>query len=362
MTVANALRTGLVVSLVAAGRTGAAPGAAPPLVPVEGDLAVEAFRFSSGETLPLLKLHYRTLGTARRDPSGKITNAVLLLHGTGGSGQNFLAPAFVTELFAPGQVLDASRYFIVMPDAVGHGQSSKPSDGLRAKFPRYDFDDMVTAQRIVLDRLGVGHIRALVGTSMGCMHGWLWAERFPEDLDVLVALACQPTAMSGRNAIWRNVVTGAIRNDPTWNHGDYDRQPAGLRTASSIVLLMLGSAREMQVRGPTWESAHAEMEEALDRYMKGRDANDALYQWDSSRSYDPSSRLEAIKARVLAVNSEDDAINPPESGIVEREMRRVPHGRYVLLKASDLTHGHRTYANPSAWKPYLEEVLSAPER
>jgi len=354
------VRAVLPVFLVVARGAVASPAVPPErsLVPSAGDLLVEAFRFSSGETLPV-RLHYRTLGNARRDLHGDVTNAVLLLHGTGGSGEGFLGPAWEADLFSPGQPLDARRYFIVLPDALGHGQSSKPSDGLGTRFPRYDYDDMVAGQRLVLDRLGVRRLRVIVGTSMGCMHGWLWVERHPADVDAFLALSCQPTPIAGRNAVWREVLRSAIRDDPAWNGGRYERQPPSLRLAGSLVLLMTGSAKEMQAKGPTRETALARFEADLDRYLAGRDANDVLYQWDSSRSYDPSAGLESVRARLVAVNAADDAIDPPELGVVEREVRRVPNGRFVLLPASEENRGHRIYLNPLAWRSYLEELLRA---
>ena len=332
--------------------------------PQEGNFTVRDFRFKAGESLPELRLHYMTLGQPARDAQGRVTNAVLIMHGTGGSGKNFLTPQFADELYGPGQPLDAVRYYIILPDSVGHGGSSKPSDGLHARFPQYDYDDMVAAQhRLVTEGLGVNHLRLVMGTSMGCMHTWVWGETYPDFMDAMMPLACQPVAIAGRNRMWRKLVMDAIRADPDWKGGEYTEQPQrALRNALGL-LLMAGSAPLlMQQNQPTRDAA----DEYIETYMKNRsaglDANDLLYQVNSSRYYDPSPKLGEIKAPVMFVNSADDFINPPELGIAEREIRKVKNGRFVLLPESLETRGHGTHTRAVVWKQYLEELLKSSAR
>jgi len=311
-----------------------------------------------------LRLHYMTLGQPARDAQGQVTNAVLIMHGTGGSGKNFLTPQFADELYGAGQPLDATRYYIILPDSVGHGGSSKPSDGLRTRFPQYDYDDMVAAQhRLVTEGLGVNHLRLVMGTSMGCMHTWVWGETYPGFMDAVMPLACQPVAIAGRNRMWRKLVMDAIRTDPDWKGGEYTEQPQrALRNALGL-LLMAGSAPLlMQQNQPTRDAA----DEYIETYMKNRsaglDANDLLYQVNSSRYYDPSPKLGEIKAPVMFVNSADDFINPPELGIAEREISKVKNGRFVLLPESLETRGHGTHTRAVVWKQYLEELLKSSAR
>ena len=332
--------------------------------PQEGNFTVRDFRFKAGESLPELRLHYMTLGQPARDAQGRVTNAVLIMHGTGGSGKNFLTPQFADELYGPGQPLDAARYYIILPDSVGHGGSSKPSDGLRARFPQYDYDDMVAAQhRLVTEGLGVNHLRLVMGTSMGCMHTWVWGETYPDFMDAMMLLACQPVAIAGRNRMWRKLVMDAIRTDPDWKGGEYTKQPQrALRNALGL-LLMAGSAPLlMQQNQPTRDAA----DEYIETYMKNRsaglDANDLLYQVNASRYYDPSPKLGEIKAPVMFVNSADDFINPPQLGIAEREIRKVKNGRFVLLPESLETRGHGTHTRAVVWKQYLEELLKSSAR
>jgi homoserine O-acetyltransferase len=332
--------------------------------PKEGNFTIHDFKFKSGESLPELRLHYMTIGQPARDAQGRVTNAVLIMHGTGGSGKNFLSPQFAGELYGPGQPLDATRYYIILPDSVGHGGSSKPSDGLRARFPQYDYDDMVAAQhRLVTEGLGVNHLRLVMGTSMGCMHTWVWGEIYPDFMDAMMPLACQPVAIAGRNRMWRKLVMDAIRADPDWKGGEYTEQPQrALRNALGL-LLMAGSAPLlMQQNQPTRDAA----DEYIETYMKNRsaglDANDLLYQVNSSRYYDPSPKLGEIKAPVMFVNSADDFINPPELGIAEREIRKVKNGRFVLLPESLETRGHGTHTRAVVWKQYLEELLKSSAR
>lgn len=326
--------------------------------PSEGDHVFEGFRFRSGETLPELKIHYRTVGLPRKDAQGKVRNAVLILHGTTGSGAQFFNDRFAGELFGPGQLLDATRYFLVIPDGIGHGQSSKPSDGLRAKFPRYGYLDMIEAQRRLLtEGLGVDHLRLVLGTSMGGMHTWLWGEKHPEMVDALLPLASLPAAISGRNRVWRRVIIDAIRNDPDWKGGDYTAQPQSLRTAAAMLYFVSSNPVLRQQEGPTLAATDA----ALDAYVAGvartADANDVLYAVEASHDYDPGPKLERIEAPLLAINFADDLVNPPELGILESEIRRVPRGKALTLPRSDKTTGHGTHTVAAVWKDLLAALL-----
>ncbi len=333
------------------------------IAPKESDFVARNFRFRSGETLPKLRLHYITLGTPRPDQNGEVTNAVLILHGTGGSGRAFLSPQFRGVLFGSGQLLDANRYFIILPDAIGHGRSSKPSDGLRTRFPKYDYDDMVAAQhQLVAEGLGVHHLRLIIGTSMGCMHSWVWAETYPEFMDALVPLACLPVEIAGRNRLWRKAMIDAIRTDPEWKNGQYTSQPPSLRTANSLLLLLIDNPVLMQANLPTRAAADQFLEERVKARLRATDANDMLYQFDASRNYDPSPALAQIKARVLAINFADDLINPPELGIAEREIQKVKNGRFVLFQRSEQTRGHGTHSLPAVWKNELAALLDSLER
>jgi homoserine O-acetyltransferase/O-succinyltransferase len=332
-------------------------------VPTQGDFTVHNVVFSSGERLADLRLHYRTLGTPQRDAQGVVRNAVLILHGTGGAGTQFLRPEFAGALFGPGQILDAKRYFIVLPDGIGHGQSSKPSDGLHAAFPHYGYVDMVEAQhRLLTDGLGINHLRLVMGTSMGGMQTWLWGERYPQFVDALMPLASLPTQISGRNRVWRRVIIDAIRSDPDWKGGNYASQPPSLRTASEMLYFMSSNPPLRQQQMPTLAKSDAALDAAVESSMRMSDANDVLYQLESSRDYDPGPDLEKIRAPLIAVNSADDLINPPELGILEREIKRVPNGRAVIVPLSPDTRGHGTHTIAAIWKQYLEEVLAASER
>jgi homoserine O-acetyltransferase/O-succinyltransferase len=310
--------------------------------------------------LPELKLHYATLGRAQRDAAGVVRNAVLVLHGTGGSSRQFLTPAFAGELFGPGQLLDAGRHFIVIPDGIGHGGSSKPSHGLRARFPRYTYDDMVAAQhRLLTEGLGVNHLMLVLGTSMGGMHAWVWGETYPEFMDGLVPLASVPTAIAGRNRVMRRMILDALRGDPAWKGGDYTEPPRLGLTAALHVLLMMGSSPlQWHAVAPTRDAADAFLADQVARRLAATDANDMLYAFEASRDYDPSPRLEAIRARVLAVNSADDLVNPPELGLMEPLIARVPRARYVLLPTTTATRGHGTHSVPAIWKAHLAAFLS----
>ena len=330
----------------------------------EGDFVVKNFQFRSGESLPELRLHYTTLGKPARDAQGRVSNAVLILHGTGGTGHQFLSPIFAGELFGPGQLLDATRYYIVLPDGIGHGKSSKPSDGLHAHFPQYDYDDMVAAQhRLLTEGLGVNHLRLVMGTSMGCMHSFVWGETFPSFMDALMPLACLPVQIAGRNRIWRKMVMDAIRNDPEWKSGEYSAEPQqALRTALDLLLIAGSAPLYVQKTYPTRDAA----DEGLEDYFKARsaalDANDLLYAVNASRNYDPSPQLEKITAPAMYINSADDFINPPELGIAEREIKRVKNGRFVLLPITDETRGHGTHTRAAVWKQYLDELLEKSAR
>jgi homoserine O-acetyltransferase len=330
----------------------------------EGDYVARDFHFKSGETMAELRLHYTTLGKPSRDANGRITNAVLILHGTGGSGRQFFQPQFADVLFGQGQLLDAGRYFIILPDGIGHGKSSKPSDGMHAHFPQYDYDDMVTAQHELVQKgLGVDHLRLVLGTSMGCMHSWVWAETFPEYMDALMPLACLPVQIAGRNRVWRKMVADGIRNDPEWKNGEYAAQPRAAREISEDFLVIAGSAPLlMQKNFPTRDVADKYLEQSMNRLKDSFDANDLLYAVRASRNYDPSSQLEKITIPVMYINSADDFINPPELGIAEREIKRVKNGRFVLIPISDQTHGHGTHTWAAVWQQYLKELLETSRR
>jgi homoserine O-acetyltransferase/O-succinyltransferase len=326
----------------------------------EGDYVERNFKFRSGESLPELRLHYTTLGQPSRDANGRVTNAVLILHGTGGTGRQFLQPQFAGELFGPGQPLDITRYFIILPDGLGHGKSSKPSDGLHAHFPQYDYDDMVLAHHLLVTQgLGVQHLRLIFGTSMGCMHSFVWGETFPDFVDALMPMACLPVQIAGRNRVWRKMVMDAIRSDPDWKGGEYTTEPQqALRVALDFLIIAGSAPLPMQRALPTRDDA----DKFLDDYFKTRagtlDANDFLYQVNASRNYDPSPRLEKITARVMWMNSADDFINPPELGIAEREGKRLKNGQFILIPLSEQTHGHGTHTWAVIWKQQLIDLLT----
>jgi homoserine O-acetyltransferase len=341
----------------------APPGAADYPSPVEGDHVVRDFRFASGPTLPELRLHYRTFGRPRRDGKGVVRNAVLILHGTTGHGGNFLRDAFAGQLFGRGQPLDATRYYLILPDAIGHGRSSKPSDGLRGRFPPYGYHDMVAAQyRLLTEGLGVNHLRLVLGTSMGGMHTWLWGEEHPEFMDALLPLACLPAEIAGRNRMWRKTVIDAIRTDPGWKGGAYAAQPPGLRIALEVMALQAGNPVERQREAPTGRRADEVLKEYVDRALKGADANDVLYAVESSRDYDPVPLLGKIRAPLWAINFADDLINPPELGILEREIRKVKRGKAIVIPRGEQTRGHGTHTLAAVWKGHLEGLLKESER
>ncbi len=325
--------------------------------PAEGDYTIRDFKFASGESLPELRIHYRTLGKIDKDAEGKTRNAVLIMHGTTGSGAQFIRSEFGGELFGKDQPLDATKFFIVLPDAIGHGKSSKPSDGMHAKFPRYGYIDMVEAQyRLLTDGLGVSHARLVMGTSMGGMHTWLWGESHPDFMDALMPLASLPTQISGRNRGWRRMIIDAIRNDLAWNDGEYPAnagQPPSLRTAAEMLWFMSSNPVLRQKEAPTLAKTDEALDKFVNDYVKTGDANDVLYALEASHDYDPGPNLEKIRAPLLAINSADDLINPPELGILEREIKRLPHGRAIVISLSDKTRGHGSHTVASLWKDEL---------
>lgn len=353
-----ALAVGQASSLSAPAALAAGQASSLSPAPVPGDVVLGNVRFSTGESLPEVKLHYLTLGAPRRDARGVVRNAVLILHGTGGTGAQFLSKNFADVLFGPGQLLDARTHYIILPDGIGHGDSSKPSDGLRAKFPRYTYADMVSAQyRLLTEGLGVNHLRLVMGTSMGGMHTWMWGETYPDFMDGLVPLASVPAQIAGRNRMWRKMILDSIRNDPAWQGGTYTEQPPGLEGAVRILVLMAGSTVQAQKDAPDRNRADALLEEQMRARGKGADANNMLYYFDASREYDPSPDLARITAPLLAINSADDLINPPELGLMERLMPRVKNGRYVLLPITPETRGHGTHSWPALWQEHLRVWL-----
>jgi homoserine O-acetyltransferase len=328
----------------------------------EGDFVLRDFRFVSGEVLPELRLHYRTLGKPQKDASGRVRNAVLIMHGTGGTGAQFMGANFAGELFGRGQPLDAGQFYLILPDDIGHGGSSKPSDGLRARFPRYVYADMVDAEyRLLTEGLGINHLRLVMGTSMGGMHTWMWASRYPDFADAWMPLASVPGPMSGRNRVWRRVVIDAIRQDPEWRGGNYVTQPPSLRTAAEMLWLVGSNPIRRQREAPTRADADRVIDAYVANYVKATDANNILYALESSADYDPSPGLERITAPLLAINSADDIVNPPELQILEREIRRVPKGRAIMIPLSDKTAGHGTHTLAAVWKQYLVELLRESE-
>lgn len=332
-----------------------------PVWPTEaGDVALHDFHFHSGETLPSLHLHYMTLGEPRKDASGRVTNAVLILHGTGGTGGQFLSPQFANELYGPGQPLDIRKFYIILPDEIGHGKSSKPSDGMHMRFPRYDYADMIDADyRLLTEHLGVNHLRLLMGTSMGCMHAFMLGEAHPDFMDALMPLACLPVELAGRNRAWRQMTIDAIEADPAWKGGDYTTEPqAGLRTAADLLIIAGSAPIQLQKAYPTRAQADDYEQKAVARAMSNTDADDFIYQVDASRTYDPSRDLGKITAPLMWVNSGDDFINPPELGIAQQKVKEIKRGRFVLIPASDKTHGHGTHTWAAVWKPELEALLA----
>lgn len=326
----------------------------------QGSYTLKNFKFRSGETLPELKLGYTTLGTPIRDHTGRITNAVMGLHGTGGSGRSLLNPAFADELFGPGAPFDLRTTYVILPDNIGHGNSSKPSDGLRMRFPHYDYDDMVEAQRrLLIEHLGVSHLKLVIGTSMGCMQAFVWGTSHPGFAERLAPFACNTREIAGRNRMWRKMVIDAIKADPLWEGGDYQTQPVqGLRTANYLSILAGGNPVAMQARFPTRELAEKALADGIAQRGSGQDANDIIYQYESSRSYDPYPLLDRVTVPVLWINSADDFINPPELGLAQEDVKRMPRARFILIPASAETKGHGTHTWAKFWKAELVKLLA----
>jgi homoserine O-acetyltransferase len=330
--------------------------------PNSGNFVIHDFHFRSGDVLPQLRIHYRAFGTPQRDENGTVRNAVLILHGTTGSGSQFVRPEFAGELFGKGQLLDAERYFIILPDNIGHGESSRPSEGLHARFPKYSYQDMIEAQyRLLTEGLRVNHARLVMGTSMGGMHTWLWGEAHPDFMDALMPLASLPTEISGRNRVWRRMIIDSITNDPSWKQGEYQAQPPGLRVALEVLYFMGNNPLQRYTEAPTLAKADKVLDTYVANNMKTHDANDVLYALEASRDYDPGPALEQIKAPVLAINFADDLINPPELGILEAEIKRVPHGNALVIPMSDQTRGHGTHTLAASWKDHLDQFLKRTE-
>jgi len=327
--------------------------------PVSGDFVITGFRFDDGSVMDL-RQHYTTLGAPRRDENGLVTNAVLIMHGTTGSGTGFLSERFAGALFGDGQLLDASRYFIILPDAIGHGSSSRPSDGLAGRFPHYTYDDMVRAQyRLLTEHLGIDHLRLVTGTSMGGMFSWVWGYSYPDYMDALLPLASLPVEIAGRNRMLRKMIIDAVKDDPAWQEGAYTEQPPGLKAAMYGLIVMVSSPLQYQLAAPTREASERYMDELVSRYMSRLDANDLIYAFDASRFYNPAPHLQAIRAPVIAINSADDQVNPPELGILERETAKLHDGQAVVLPITSMTRGHGTHSLPTIWGPYLARLLAA---
>ena len=325
----------------------------------EGDVALADFKFRSGETLPRLNMHYTTLGRPHRNAAGEIDNAVMVLHGTGGSGQQFLRPQFADELYGPGQPLDISRYWIILPDNIGHGRSSKPSDGLRMKFPQYDYDDMVEAQRLLLGQLGVTRLRLIFGTSMGCMHAFVWGETHPNFAGALMPMACEPIEIAGLNRTWRQLAINGIKADPAWQNGAYGKQPIqGLRTAQSLLFVAGGAPLHYQAQYPTRQAASAFAEERVSTAMAALDANDLIYQLESSRNYNPWPKLEAVTTPVMWINSADDFINPRNLDIPDPAIKRMPNAKFRMIPETSETRGHGSHTWAKFWKQDLIDLLA----
>ncbi len=332
--------------------------------PVEGDYIVKKFNFKSGESLDNLSLHYTTIGKPTKGKDGKVNNAVLIMHGTTGTGQQFLSAQFAGNLFGPGQLLDATKHFIILTDDIGHGKSSKPSNGLHMKFPKYNYDDMVLANYILLtEHLKVDHLRLVMGTSMGGMHSWVWGYTYPDFMDALMPLASLPVEIAGRNRIQRKMAIDLIQMDPEFKGGEYTKQPLlGLSGAINSLMFMVSTPLQQQKTAPTRELAEIAMKRTLERYQASLDANDLIYAFDSSRDYNPAPHLSKIKAPLIAINSADDQVNPPELGVMEKEITKVKGGKYILIPISDATRGHGTHSNPKIWGQYLAELLKISEK
>ena len=330
--------------------------------PIEGEFIARDFEFEDGATLDL-RLHYRTIGILKRDENGRATNAVWIGHGTTGSGASLLRASFAETLFIPGGALDAEEYFIILPDGIGHGQSSKPSDGMRMDFPEYTYNDMVRAQHLLLtEGLGVNHLRLVMGTSMGGMQSWMWGYQYPDFMDAIMPLASLPVEIAGRNRMMRKLIIDAVKNDPAWNGGNYDKKPmTGMQAASGALMFMTSSPLQMQKSAETREESEKMLAAIIDRYSHALDPNDAIYAFEASRNYNPQPHLEKIKAPLLAINSADDQVNPPELQILETETARVKNGKAVVLPITDQTRGHGTHSVAAIWEHHLRGLLAASE-
>ena len=332
--------------------------------PVEGDFIAKDFEFASGETLEELRIHYRTIGTLARDADGRATNAVLITHGTTGSGASFLRDYYAGVLFAPGGVLDAEKYFIILTDGIGHGASSKPSDGLRMAFPKYNYDDMVRAQHLLLtEELGVDHLRLVMGTSMGGMQAWVWGYTYPDFMDAIMPLASLPVEIAGRNRMQRKMIMDAIMADPAWDGGNYKEKPMlGLTAAVYPLIFMVSSPLQYQLQAPTRETSEEMLQALVDRYTAYLEPNDTIYAFDASRDYNPAPHLHKINAPLVAINSADDQVNPPELGILKREIKKVPNGKAIVLPITEETRGHGTHSRPAIWGKHLKALLKKTEK
>ena len=361
MTVCRLILVALLATAASHAQTTHVPGQWPVQ---DGNYVVKNFHFGTGESLPELRLHYLTLGQPHRDAAGHTDNVVLLLHGTGGDAHSLLNPVFSDVLFGPGQPLDIKKYYIILPDDIGHGESSKPSDGLRMHFPHYDYDDMVASQHTMLvDGLHVDHLRLILGTSMGCMQSFVWGESYPQFSDALAPFACLPVELAGRNRLWRYMAMQVIRNDPAWKNGDYTTEPVeGLRGANDLIIIAGSAPLQMQKNFPTRTLAERYADRALDTLIASTDANNFLYYVDASRNYNPELKLSTITAPVLWINSADDFINPPELGIAQKMVTRMPHAKFILIPISDATRGHGTHTQAAVWKDYLVEFLQQTEK
>ena len=352
------LGTFCLTTLAGTGQTGASSWPA-----VDGTYAIDHFQFKDGETIDQLRLHYLTLGTPHRDAAGHVDNAVLLLHGTGGDAHSLLNPVFSNVLFVPGGVLDITKYFLILPDDIGHGTSSKPSDGLHARFPQYDYDDMVRSQYLMLtEGMHVDHLRLILGTSMGCMESFVWGETYPGFAQALAPFACLPVELAGRNRMMRYMAIQAIKQDPAWMGGEYKTEPVqGLRTANELIWVMGTAPLQLQKTAPTRVEAEAYIDKSIAAAMARTDANDVMYYMNASRNYNPAPKLGTITVPVLWINSADDYINPAELGIAQKMVGEMPHAKFILIPISDQTHGHGTHTVAAVWKDYLAEFMRQTE-
>lgn len=328
--------------------------------PVQGDYVISEFEFESGEKLKNLSLHYTTLGKPTRGEDGKVNNAILIKHGTTGTGNQFLSPRFAGNLFGPGQTLDANKYYIILTDDIGHGMSSKPSDSLRMNFPKYTYDDMVRANyKLLTEHLKVDHLRLVTGTSMGGMQSWVWGYTYPDFMDALMPLASIPAEIAGRNRMQRALIVKLIQMDPEWKNGNYTEQPkVGLSGAIGQLMFMVSSPLQWQKQAPTRVESEKMLDNLLNRYLSIMDANDMIYAFESSRNYNPAPHLSKIKAPLIAVNSADDQVNPPELKLIENEIQKIKGAKLILLPITDETSGHGTHSNPTIWGKYLEELMN----